>query len=119
MRYFFWGLVFIGAVVAVDFAASNTQTLTIGLWPFTGYALSLPLYLLVLVLGFGGFFVGRLAGWFAGRRRRREWRQRGQRIEALERELSELGARRPAAEDAPDAPGATHAADAPAIERHS
>jgi membrane protein implicated in regulation of membrane protease activity len=97
MRFVFWGLVFLGALLVGDFAASNTQFVWIALWPFLPpQEVGLRLYLLVIALLLVGFFAGRLAAWLGARRWRREWRQRGQRIEALERELAALGSRRPA-----------------------
>jgi uncharacterized integral membrane protein len=89
MRILFWGIALLGALIAVDFAASNTQFVSLKIWPLSPpYELELPLYLLVILFLFVGFFAGRIVAWIGGRRWRREAKERGQRIEALERELA-------------------------------
>ncbi len=87
MRAFFWAAVFLAVILAVDFAASNREAVAIQLWPFP-YKLDLKLYLLVILLLFVGFFAGRILAWFGAHRLRRELRRKGERITALERELS-------------------------------
>ena len=87
MRFVFWTLAAIVGLFVVVFAASNRQSVAIGLWPLV-HEIELPLYLLVIVLLIVGFFAGRLAGWFAARRWRREARERRNQMEALQRELA-------------------------------
>jgi putative membrane protein len=92
MRAICWAATVIAAVVLTLFAISNRSAVTLGLWPLP-FLIDLPLYLLVFAALFGGFAVGAVAVWLGGRRRRREFRRRGRRIEALERELAATQAR--------------------------
>jgi lipopolysaccharide assembly protein A len=87
MKLPFWIVVALVAAVLALFAASNRESVTLGLWPLPFIA-SLPLYLAILSALLIGFVAGVVAAWIAGRRRRREIRRRGRRITALERELA-------------------------------
>jgi lipopolysaccharide assembly protein A len=87
MKLPFWIVVALVAAVLALFAASNRESVTLGLWPLPFIA-SLPLYLAILSALLIGFIAGVVAAWIAGRRRRREIRRRGRRITALERELA-------------------------------
>jgi lipopolysaccharide assembly protein A len=92
MRFLYWVLVAIVAIVLVLFAVSNRGEASLGLWPLP-FVMGVPLYLLVLLSLVLGFVVGRLAGLVAAAGRRRELRRRRRRIEALERELATTQAR--------------------------
>ena len=87
MKLLFWILVALVAVVLALFAVSNRLSVALGLWPLP-FVIELPLYLAILGALLIGFFGGALAACIVGRRRRREYRQRGRRIAVLERELA-------------------------------
>ena len=100
MKLLFWLLVaFVAAVLAL-FAASNRGAVSLGLWPLP-FVLTLPLYLTVLAALLLGVLAGALGAWIAGRNTRREMRQRGRRIAALERELAATQAQLPGAGRSP------------------
>ncbi|HUC72861.1 MAG TPA: lipopolysaccharide assembly protein LapA domain-containing protein [Stellaceae bacterium] len=87
MRAIYWaGILVIAALVSV-FAASNRETVALGLWPLPFLAQA-PLYLVVLVALFFGFATGAVAAWIKGRRRRRQLRACRRQNEALARELA-------------------------------
>ena len=94
MKLLFWIDVAVVAAALALFAASNRESVTLGVWPLP-YILDLPLYLAILAALLIGFLSGVLAAWIAGRCRRREIRRRGRRIAALERELAVTQARLP------------------------
>jgi uncharacterized integral membrane protein len=102
MKLLFWILVALVAAVLALFAASNRESVALGLWPLP-FVLDLPLYLAILAALLIGFISGALAAWIAGWRRRRENRRRGRRIAALERELAATQAQLPGAGDNPPA----------------
>ena len=79
-------VIVIAAVVAL-FAASNRQTVSLGLWPLPFLAQA-PLYLVVLAALAVGFAVGAVVLWLRGRRRRRQLRECRRQNEALARELA-------------------------------
>jgi lipopolysaccharide assembly protein A len=96
MKLPFWIVVSLVAAVAGLFAASNRESVALGLWPLP-FVVALPLYLAILAALLIGFIAGVVAAWIAGRRRRREIRRRGRRISALERELAATQAQLPGA----------------------
>jgi uncharacterized integral membrane protein len=87
MKLLFWLVVVVVAIVLGSFAASNRESVALGLWPLP-VVVALPLYVAVLGALLLGMSVGAVATWLAGARRRREARQRARRIAALERELA-------------------------------
>jgi uncharacterized integral membrane protein len=103
MKFLFWLLVALVAIVLALFAASNRETATLALWPLD-LALQLPLYVAILGAFLIGFLCGGIAAWNSGRHSRREARRRRRRITALERELAATQAQLPGA--APSPPGA-------------
>ena len=103
MKFLFWLLVALAAIVLALFAASNRETVTLLLWPLD-LALQLPLYVAIVGAFLIGFLFGGLAAWNAGRHRRREARRRRRRITALEHELAATQAQLPGAAASP--PGA-------------
>lgn len=107
MKLLFWIVVALVAAVLALFAASNRESVTLGLWPLP-FIIGLPLYLAILATLVIGFVAGIVAAWVAGARRRREIRRRGRRIAALERELAATQARFPGAGESPPARLATH-----------
>lgn len=86
MKLIWWIALVLVAVVLMLFAASNRETVSLGLWPLPD-AIELPLYLVVLVTLIIGFFAGELVAWIGGWHWRREARRARERIAALEREL--------------------------------
>jgi putative membrane protein len=92
MRFLYWVILPLFAVLLAVFAVSNREAVDIGLWPLV-HVIELPLYLIVILALVVGFLVGEVAAWVAGRRWRREVRRRGRRIEELERELAATQAR--------------------------
>ena len=87
MRAVYWAGVIVVAALVSLFAASNRETVSLGLWPLP-YIAQAPLYLVVLVALFFGFATGAVAVWIKGRRRRRQLRDCRRHSEALARELA-------------------------------
>ena len=87
MKLLFWIVVVVVAAVLGSFAASNRESVALGLWPLPVLA-ELPLYIAVLGALLLGMLVGAVATWLAGGRRRRQARQRTRRLAALERDLA-------------------------------
>lgn len=85
------------AVVAVLFAISNRDVVTLSLWPLP-FTLEAPVYLATLVALVVGFLAGGVVTWNAQRRHRRRARRASDRVGYLERELKETQARAAAAE---------------------
>jgi uncharacterized integral membrane protein len=92
MSVLFWVVMPVVALVLGVFAVSNRGNVAVGLWPLPD-VVEIPVYLIVLVTLFVGFFLGALSGWFGGHRRRRTARHDRRRIAALERELAATQAR--------------------------
>jgi uncharacterized integral membrane protein len=88
MKFFWWTVLALAALLLILFAISNRETVSVGLWPvLPAAALAMPLYLLVLGTLLVGFVVGQLVTWIAGWRWRREARRSRDRIAVLEQEL--------------------------------
>ena len=87
MRAVYWAGVIVVAALVSLFAASNRETVSLGLWPLP-YIAQAPLYLVVLVALFFGFATGAVAVWIKGRRRRRQLRDCRRHSEVLARELA-------------------------------
>ncbi len=102
MRAAYWAFVIVIAALVSLFAASNRETVALGLWPLPFLAQA-PLYLVVLVALFFGFAIGAVAAWIRGRRRRRQLRQCRRQNEALARELAATQAQLASATEAPGA----------------
>jgi lipopolysaccharide assembly protein A len=102
MKLLFGIIVIAAAAVLGSFAASNRESVTLGLWPLPVVA-DLPLYIAVLGALLIGAVLGAFGTWIAGGRRRRETRRRARRIAALERELAAAQALIPAATERPPA----------------
>jgi len=86
MRFLWWVMLALVALILILFAVSNRESVSFGLWPLPD-AVELPLYLVVLGTLIVGFFVGELVAWVGGWRWRREARRSRDRIVMLEREL--------------------------------
>ena len=87
MRAVYWKGVIVAAALVSLFAASNRETVSLGLWPLPFLA-GAPLYLVVLAALFFGFAAGVVTAWIRGRRRRRQLRDCRRQNEALARELA-------------------------------
>lgn len=87
MRTVYWTVVLIVAAVVALFAASNRETVSLGLWPLPFLAQA-PLYLVVVAALAVGFIAGALVLWARGRGRRRQLRECRRQNEALARELA-------------------------------
>lgn len=86
MKFLWWIVLALVALVLILFAVSNRETVSVELWPLPS-VLELPLYLVVLGTLVIGFFVGQFVTWVGGWRWRREARRSRERIALLEREL--------------------------------
>ena len=67
MKLLFWIVVALVAAVLALFAASNRESVALGLWPLP-FVLDLPLYLAILAAVLIGFISGVLATWKTTRR---------------------------------------------------
>jgi uncharacterized integral membrane protein len=81
-----WIVTLPAAVVAVIFAVSNRDAVTVSFWPLP--SVDAPLYLVALLAVLLGFLIGEFVAWVNGGRARRLARERARRIAALERELA-------------------------------
>ncbi|HUI35373.1 MAG TPA: lipopolysaccharide assembly protein LapA domain-containing protein [Stellaceae bacterium] len=96
MKFLWWIVLAVVAVVLILFAISNREHVTLSVWLLPGAAIELPLYLLVLGSLLLGFVAGELTGWIGGWRWRREARRSRERIAMLEREIESERAQRAA-----------------------
>jgi uncharacterized integral membrane protein len=83
MRFVYWGLTALIAIICAVFAAYNRGLVGVNLWPLP--AIELPLYLLVLCPLAIGFLFGWLTTWighFGTRRERRRLAKHAERLEA-------------------------------------
>jgi putative membrane protein len=86
VRFVYWFVALLVAIVAVDFAISNLDPVVVGFWPLESVETRLCIVVLLALLV--GFLAGELMAWINGRGWRREARKRARRVEALERELA-------------------------------
>jgi putative membrane protein len=95
MKFLWWIVLALAALLLVLFAVSNRETVSVGLWPLPDFV-ELPLFLVVLGTLLVGFLVGELVSWIGGWRWRwrREARRSRERIAMLERELEAERAQR-------------------------
>lgn len=99
MRSLSWIISVPAAILAVVFAVSNREPVTLALWPFAA-RLAIPAYLVVLVPLGAGLLLGALAASAGAWRARFLARRRAARIAEL---TAELGALRQAAAPTPPA----------------
>ncbi len=84
--------------VLILFAASNTEDAKLELFPLP-QQINAPMYLIAFLLIFGGFVLGGIAAWNAGRRHRRMARQSVKRVQTMESDLATMKIRAEAAEE--------------------
>ena len=85
MRFVYWGLTAVVAVIFAVFAAYNQGPVTLDLWPFPHFEVST--YLTVLVPLVVGFLFGWLITWLGHFGTRRERRRLARQSERLQNEL--------------------------------
>ncbi len=86
MRYLSWILTIPIALLAVSFAVSNLEPVSLGLWPLP-HRVDVPAYALVLVTLVLGFLLGGLVAWWGGHGQRKQAKLEKTRADRLEREL--------------------------------
>jgi uncharacterized integral membrane protein len=86
VKYLYWPVIIIAAIVFGDFAVWNLGAVTVVLWPFGDF--QTRLFLIVLLALLAGFFAGLLVAWVWSWGARRAARYRARRIEELERDLA-------------------------------
>jgi hypothetical protein len=78
--------------VAISFAVSNRQAVSIGFWPLP-FVAQTQLYLVAFASLLFGFLAAELHAWIGRHRLKRELRRNTQEVEALRRELAATQAR--------------------------
>jgi uncharacterized integral membrane protein len=86
VKYLYWPVIIIAAVVFGDFAVWNLSAVTVVLWPLGEF--QSRLFLVVLLALLAGFLVGLLVAWIWSWGARRTAWARARRIEMLERDLA-------------------------------
>lgn len=89
MKVLFWIIALPIIAVAMAFAVSNPEPVTISLWPLA-YRIEVPLYIAVSGALFLGFMVGITWGWIGSLRARRRMRAETKRADVLREENTEL-----------------------------
>jgi lipopolysaccharide assembly protein A len=87
VRFIYWSITALVALVVVVFAVSNRAMVTLTLFPLPA-ALDAPLYLVVIAAVALGFLVGALVAWVGAGKHRRDARLLRQRIERLQRDMT-------------------------------
>lgn len=92
IRKIFIYLIFLPlAVIAATFAVANRTVISVALDPLP-YTLNLPLYALVLGIGFVGFIVGAATAWLSGHQSRKALRKSRGQLKRVDREMHGLRA---------------------------
>jgi uncharacterized integral membrane protein len=89
VRLLSWIITIPVALVAISFAVSNMQTVTLSLWPIT-LQLTAPLYLVGLLMLLVGFLAGGVVVWFSQHRHRAARRRENRRATELQAEVTAL-----------------------------
>lgn len=89
MRIVFWIIALPIVAIAMAFAVSNHESVTIDLWP-APYRLDIPLYIAVTGALLLGFIVGVTWGWVGSLRARNRARNEAKRADKLAAENEEL-----------------------------
>jgi uncharacterized integral membrane protein len=90
LRRLSWILTLPITVLAVMFALSNSETVTVALWWL--WTADLPLYLLILGSLLLGFLIGAVVAWVSGAARRRRVRALTAQVRAQADEITALNA---------------------------
>jgi uncharacterized integral membrane protein len=83
---FSWIIMIPTAIAVIVFAATNRGAVSIDLWPFP-YAITLPLFSLVLAILLVGFCLGGVVSWVSAGRYRRQSRALARQLSTAERDL--------------------------------
>jgi uncharacterized integral membrane protein len=86
VRFVYWIITALVALVVVVFAVSNRATVALTFFPLPA-EVQAPLYLVVIAAVILGFLIGALVAWIAGGKRRSEARDLRRRIERLQRDM--------------------------------
>jgi uncharacterized integral membrane protein len=97
VRFVYWAVTALVALVLVIFVVSNRAVVALTLFPLPA-RLDAPLYLVVIVTLIVGFALGEAVAWFGGAKRRAEHRALRRRHDRLQRDIAET---RPAIERKP------------------
>lgn len=103
MKYISWILTLPLAIVAVVFAISNREGVSLNIWPL-GMTVEAPLFILVLGSALAGLITGGFIAWLSAGTTRQRRRAAVQRAEAAERELAFLRQKIESESRAPTAP---------------
>jgi lipopolysaccharide assembly protein A len=87
VRFVYWSVTAVVALLVVVFAVSNRAMVTLTLFPLPA-ALDAPLYLVVIAAVALGFLGGALVAWLGAGKHRRDARLLRQRIERLQRDVN-------------------------------
>jgi len=96
VRFVYWLVTALLALIVADFAVSNRAVVTLSLWPISD-GVTTQLFAPVLVALVCGFLVGLLVAWVWSWRVRRRARQHARRVAVLEREVMQREERQLAA----------------------
>ena len=86
MRFIYWFVTALVALVVVVFAVSNRAVVSLTFFPLPA-ALDAPLYLVVIAAAVLGFIVGALVAWLGAGKHRREARHLRRRIDRLQQDV--------------------------------
>ncbi|MDE1148799.1 MAG: LapA family protein [Azospirillaceae bacterium] len=86
MRYLSWIVSIPLSLVAIVFAISNRDGVTLGLWPLVD-TITVPAFALVLVSLVVGFAIGGVVSWLSAGRHRRAARKEKARADQVQRDL--------------------------------
>lgn len=89
MKVVFWIIALPIIALAMAFAVSNHETVSISLWPLA-YRLDIPLYIAVTGALFLGFLAGLIYGWIGSLRARHRARVEAKHVSKLQTETEEL-----------------------------
>lgn len=89
MKFIFWIIVFVIAVVVIAFSVTNREVTTVDLWP-SPYSIDLPVFGVALVALFIGFIWGGIIAWIYGGKTRQRVRNLYRRVESDKREMAIL-----------------------------
>ncbi len=89
MKFIFWIVLLVVAVVFIAFSVTNRSVVTVDLWP-SPYSIDMPLFGVALVALFIGFIWGGIIAWVYGGKTRERVRNMYRRAESDKRDLAIL-----------------------------